>query len=190
MKLYRKRTRPFGMVGLIVGAVALAAVGVAATTSLAATGQSAGQKAAGPCAVIYEIESQWPAGGAQAFQGDIQIVNLTATTLTSWSFNWTFPNDQKIYQLWGVDFDQAGQSVTSHSEPNEGWLNGNGGRFHLGFLANVGKTNAVPTNFTFNGTSCPVVNDDLQVLTPAAGGGGAGGGAGQAAPTTPAAAPT
>jgi hypothetical protein len=171
MKRYRKRTRPPGIVALIVGAVALAAVAVAATTSLAATGPAVGQKATGPCAVIYEVESQWPASGAQAFQGDIQVVNLTATTLTKWSFAWTFANDQKIYQSWGADFAQAGQKVTANSEPNEGFINANGGRFHMGFLANVGKANAVPTSFTFNGTTCPMVNDDLQVIAPAAGGG-------------------
>jgi hypothetical protein len=124
--------------------------------------------------VIYEIESQWPAGGHQAFQGDLQVVNLTPKVLTTWTLGWSFPNDQTIFQSWGAEFHQAGRTVTAKSEPNEGWINANGGRFHLGFLGNLTSTNAVPATFTFNGQSCPVVNDKLQVITPAGNGAGHG----------------
>jgi hypothetical protein len=143
------------------GAVAAAVSIVAAANSQAATTPAA------TCAAIYEVESEWPTGTGHGFEGDIQIVNLTASTLTQWTFGWTFPNDQKIYQSWGADFDQNGATVTAASEPNEGWLAGNGGRFHIGFLGTVGNTNALPTSFTFNGASCPLVNDDLQPVNAA-----------------------
>ncbi|HEY6797457.1 MAG TPA: cellulose binding domain-containing protein [Kineosporiaceae bacterium] len=134
------------------------------TTKPPATATAAGGRT---CAVIYEIESEWPSNGHRAFQGDIQIVNLTPRTLTSWTLGWTFPNDQVVYQHWGTDLDQHGQKIVATSEPNEGYLGPNGGRFHLGFLANVTSTNALPTSFTFNGATCPLVDDKLVPVKPA-----------------------
>jgi Cellulose binding domain len=193
----RRRLRP-ATLGLIVGTAMAAVVTVIAGSSLASTSATP-QKATGACAAIYEVESEWPAGATHGFQADIQIVNLTGSVLTSWSFGWTFPNDQKIYQSWGADFTQSGAAVTANSEPNEGWIGANGGRFHIGFLGNVGATNAVPTAFTFNGNSCPLVNDALEIVgsttaaapsgatTVAAGGAATGGAPSAPAPAAPAA---
>lgn len=148
-----RRLRPATLT-VIVGVAIAAVVTVIAGSSLAST--AAPQKATGPCAAIYEIETEWPAGATHGFQGDIQIVNLTPSVLTRWSFGWTFPNDQKIYQSWGADFTQSGAKITANSEPNEGYIAPNGGAFHMGFLANFSTTNAVPANFALNGTPCPL----------------------------------
>ncbi|MFC7485098.1 cellulose binding domain-containing protein [Luedemannella flava] len=49
------------------------------------------------CSATYAIVATWPGG----FQGAATVTNTGATSTTGWTVTLTFPNGQRITQLWG-----------------------------------------------------------------------------------------
>jgi endoglucanase len=101
------------------------------------------------CKVTYDVASQWNTG----FTARVTVENGAGTTLNGWNLTWSFPNDQKVSQLWNGKYSQNGAAVTV---TNESW-NGsvaNGAKFDFGFNGTYTGTNSVPSDFKLNGVSC------------------------------------
>jgi Glycosyl hydrolase family 12/Cellulose binding domain/Fibronectin type III domain len=121
-----------------------AASAQAAAETSAASGGSA-------CHVGYSITSQWPGG----FGASITIDNTGATALSNWTLTWSFANGQTVTQLWNGNVAQNGSTVTVTNMSYNGSIPAGGSYSGVGFNGSWNNTtNAVPTSFAVNGTSC------------------------------------
>ncbi|MFF4799639.1 cellulase family glycosylhydrolase [Streptomyces sp. NPDC001351] len=130
--------------GLLLVAAAVALVGTAVAPVVTAQG------ATPACSVEYSVTSQWDTG----FQAAVKITNNTAA-MSSWSLGFDFANGQRVSQGWNAKWSQSGTTVTAANESYNGSL-ATGGSVSAGFLASWSGTNAVPTSFRLNGTTCNV----------------------------------
>ncbi len=123
---------------------------VAVMTSLAtaAVGASVASAATSTCTVAYSIGNSWGGG----FQAGITITN-DGPAISNWTLAFTFPNSQQITSGWSGTFAQNGQVVQVTSENYNGAL-ATGASATVGFVANVGATNDIPTYFALNGLAC------------------------------------
>jgi hypothetical protein len=91
------------------------------------------------CAATYAVTNSW-AGG---FQAEVTVRNTGTAPIAGWTLGWTFPNGQKITQLWNGSYTQSGATV---SVKDIGW-NGNlgvGGTAGVGFLGSWTGANGIP----------------------------------------------
>ncbi|MHA5047222.1 cellulase family glycosylhydrolase [Streptomyces sp. SD15] len=140
--------------GLLVVGAAVALVGTAIAPVVTASG------AAPACTVEYSVTSQWDTG----FQGAVSITNNMAA-LSSWSLTFDFTGGQKVTQGWTAKWSQSGTTVTAANESWNGSL-GSGSSVGAGFLASWSGSNAAPTNFKLNGTTCNVDTEPSPTPTP------------------------
>lgn len=127
---------------LLAGAGAVALLGSVTVPVVTASG------AAPACSVEYTVTSQWDSG----FQGSVRITNNTAA-VSSWSLTFDFADGQKLTQGWNAKWSQSGTTVTAANETYNGSL-ATGASVSAGFIASRSGSNAVPTSFKLNGTSC------------------------------------
>jgi cellulose 1,4-beta-cellobiosidase len=125
---------------------------VAAATALALcvvmAGVAVNQASAAPgCRVEYSV-NQWNTG----FTGNITLTNL-GDPLNGWQLRWTFAGNQQLTQSWNAVYAQSGQQVTLTNESYNAPL-GTNQTLTPGFQATYSGTNAIPTQFTLNGTVC------------------------------------
>ena len=103
------------------------------------------------CKVTYAVTNQWSTG----FQGGLTISNTGATTINNWSLVFSFANGQVISQSWNTLETQSGSKVTLTNVSYNGSLAPGATVNSIGFLASWnGTTNASPTSFSLNGTTC------------------------------------
>ncbi len=126
----------------------LAVGGAAALSTTALVAVSSPALAAPGCTVVYT--KSWE--GGTGFGGDIKITN-TGDPLTSWSLGFAFPGSQQVSNGWQGRFTQSGQNVTVANESYNGNL-GTGASVTVGFNGTFSGTNANPTAFSLNGTTC------------------------------------
>ncbi|MFG2934314.1 cellulose binding domain-containing protein [Streptomyces sp. NPDC048282] len=105
----------------------------------------------GACAVAYTITNQWTGG----FQADVRLTNTGATSWTSWSLGWSFPNGQTIGQLWNADWTQSGAAVTAKNVSWNGTVAA-GSSVSFGFTGSWTGTNTEPTAFKLGDQTCTV----------------------------------
>ncbi|WAU83049.1 cellulase family glycosylhydrolase [Streptomyces sp. Qhu-G9] len=103
------------------------------------------------CGIGYKVTSQW-AGG---FQGEIVIRNTGTSAINGWTLRWTFPDSQRISNLWGGTATQSGAEATVTSVSYTAAIPA-AGSVTLGFTASRGTTNPSPTAFTLNTANCSV----------------------------------
>ena len=115
------------------------------------TGPTTTTTPAGSCRVSYTFGSQWQDG----FTADVTINNTATTAINGWTLAWTFAGNQQISNMWNAVRTQTGQSV---SAADAGWNRtiAAGGTAAFGFQASFSGTNARPTAFRLNGTTCSV----------------------------------
>ncbi len=128
---------------------ALAAAAAAAATSIVvvAPGVHAASGAATPCSVAYQV-NQWTGG----FTANVGLTN-NGSAVTAWTLTWTFSGNQQITSGWNAVITQTGQSVKAVNQSYNGSVPA-GGTVSFGFQGTFSGTNAVPTDFAFNGVSC------------------------------------
>ncbi|MGW7728022.1 cellulase family glycosylhydrolase [Streptomyces canus] len=134
------RHPPRSVLAAVAGAAAL--LGSVTVPVVTASG------AAPACSVEYSVTSQWDSG----FQGAVRITNNTAA-MSSWSLAFDFAGGQELTQGWNAKWSQSGTTVTAASESYNGSL-ATGASVSAGFIASWSGSNAVPTSFKLNGTSC------------------------------------
>lgn len=99
--------------------------------------------------MTYRITNQWSGG----FQADVSLANTGSAAWTGWTLGWTFPDGQKITQLWNADHTQSGAAVTAR---NVTW-NANvaaGSSVSFGFTGSWTGTNTKPTSFKSGSETC------------------------------------
>ena len=126
---------------------ALAAAIALSAGTLAVIGATQAQ-AAGSCSVQYQVSSSWSTGATVA----INITNNGPAT-TSWNLTFAFPGNQQVTNGWNATYTQSGQNVTVASENYNGAL-ATGASTSTGFNLSYSGTNAVPSSFALNGTTC------------------------------------
>ncbi|WP_340374753.1 cellulase family glycosylhydrolase [Streptomyces sp. SS7] len=142
--------------------ILLAVAGTVALGAGAALPVMTAQGATPACTVEYSVTGQWDAG----FQGAVRITN-NAAAVNSWTLTFDFANGQKVTQGWSAKWSQSGTAVTAVNESWNGSL-GTGASVDAGFVASKGATNAVPTTFRLNGTTCNVDSGSTPTPTPTA----------------------
>ena len=124
--------------------------GSSAPSSQASATTRAASGGGGSCHAVYSITNSWPGG----FQAAITIQNAGSTAWSSWTLTWTFANGQTIYGLWNGAASQSGSNVTVQNLSYNGSIPAGGSYNGLGFTGSWNTTNAVPTSFAINGTTC------------------------------------
>jgi mannan endo-1,4-beta-mannosidase len=93
----------------------------------------------GGCSATFTKTNEWPGG----FQGDVRVTNTGTNATTSWSVTLTFPNGQRLTQVWG---GRTTQTQSPYTVTNETW-NGTiaaGQSVNFGFLGSWSGTNTAP----------------------------------------------
>ncbi|MFZ1084266.1 MAG: cellulose binding domain-containing protein [Terracidiphilus sp.] len=126
----------------------LRACGTVLATAIVLASTAAAQTA---CKVVYTISPQ----NSSAFGAGITIDNTGTTAWTSWTLTWAFANGQTITSLWNGTETQSGANVTVKNLSYNGSVPAGGNISGIGFNGTWnGTTNAVPTSFAVNGTTC------------------------------------
>ena len=102
----------------------------------------------GACHVTY-TPNQWQGG----FTANVTIANTGTTAINGWTLAFTFPGDQKITNAWNGVESQSGEAVTITNESYNGAISA-GGSTTLGFQGTWTSSDASPTSFSVNGTTC------------------------------------
>jgi endoglucanase len=111
------------------------------------TGASGGG-GGGACRVAYTVQNAWDAG----FTAQVTVTN-TGAAVNGWTLGFSFAGNQQVTQGWGATWAQTGRNVTAQSLDYNRNL-GSGASVSIGFNASNSGANAVPSTFTFNGTTC------------------------------------
>jgi O-glycosyl hydrolase len=145
--------------GLISGTPTTAATSSVTVTAKDGTGASgtatftwtisSGSGGGGTCHVTYTKSSEW-AGG---FVVNVTIANTGTAAINGWSLTFTFPGDQKITNGWNGTVSQSGENVTVTNASYNGAI-APGGNTQIGFQGTWTSSDAAPTSFKVNGTTC------------------------------------
>ncbi len=103
------------------------------------------------CHIGYTVTNQWPGGFGTA----LTINNSGTVAISSWTLTWTWANGQTITELWNGNYTQTGASVSVTNAAYNGTIAAGGSYTGMGLNGawnNV--TNAAPTSFAVNGTTC------------------------------------
>ncbi|WP_030421859.1 cellulose-binding domain-containing protein [Streptomyces sp. NRRL F-5065] len=106
-----------------------------------------GMTAPPACRVRYQLVNQW----ADGFQATVTVTSDTA--LASWDVAWTFPDGQRVGQMWDAVHAQDGDRVTAGATGYNQDVPA-GGRITFGFVASWHGANSPPPGFTLNGRAC------------------------------------
>jgi endoglucanase len=90
--------------------------------------------------VTYTLSGGWPGN----FQADVTVTNTGSTSINGWSVGWTYTGDQDLYNWWGADISQSGQSVTADNASYNAIIPA-GQSIVFGIQGTVSGTNAVPS---------------------------------------------
>ncbi|WP_197281445.1 cellulose binding domain-containing protein, partial [Micromonospora sp. NRRL B-16802] len=97
----------------------------------------------GGCAATYRVTGSWSGG----FQAELVVSNPGSAPIAGWTLGWTFPNGQRIGQLWGGTHTQSGAVVSVQDSGWNGAL-GAGASTTVGFLGTWTGSNAPPATVT------------------------------------------
>jgi endoglucanase len=101
--------------------------------------------------VTYTVQNDWGVG----FTTSVTVANTGTATINPWSLQFTFAGNQTITQGWGATWTQTGNAVTATAMSYNASLPP-GSSVSIGFNASYSGSNAKPTAFLVNGTSCAV----------------------------------
>lgn len=131
----------------VVNVVARDSAGRASLASLPLTFTTATPAASG-CRVKLTDTSDWGNG----FVGSIDITNTSATPITGWTLDFTWPTKwQSVSSGWAATWEQTGTKVKVTSDST---LPATNGTWNAGFVGAYSGPNVLPTVFTLNGTVC------------------------------------
>jgi acetylxylan esterase len=146
--------------GLITGTPTTAgtsSVTVTAKDGTGATGSAAFSWTVGPstgggggtCHIAYTTNSQWPGG----FTAQVIINNTGSSAISAWNLVFTFAGDQKITSDFNGTASQSGETATLTNASYNGSI-APSGSVTVGFQGTWTNSDAVPTSFALNGTTC------------------------------------
>jgi acetylxylan esterase len=101
------------------------------------------------CHVSYATTSQWTGG----FVANVTVSDTGTSPVSGWTLRFTFPGDQKITTGWNATVTQSGAGVTAANASYDASISP-GGSVSFGFQGTWATSDAAPTAFTLNGTTC------------------------------------
>jgi hypothetical protein len=144
--------------GLISGtptSAGAATVTVTATDGAGASGSATfrwtiggGSTPGGSCQITY-VPNEWQGG----FTANLTVTNTGTSTINGWTVRFSFPGDQKVTSAWNATVTQSGTAVTATNAGYNGTI-APGANATFGFQGTWASSDASPTAFTLNGTSC------------------------------------
>ena len=93
----------------------------------------------GGCTATYRQMNSWGGG----FQGEVTVTNTATTASTGWTVGLTFPNGQRITQIWNARTPNTASPYAITNETYNGALNP-GAATTFGFLGSWSGTNNPP----------------------------------------------
>ncbi len=95
----------------------------------------------------YTIRHDWKTGATV----DIVITNNGTLPIKNWTLDFTFPGNQKTYEIWNAGYSQTGKTMKVWS--TESWNDeiAPGATVSFGFNLRYSGSNAKPTQFTVDG---------------------------------------
>lgn len=130
-----------------------------------ATGSTPAQAAAVECNVDYKT-NDWGSG----FTAELTLTNRGSEAIDDWTLTYDYAGNQKLGNGWSGTWSQSGKTVTVKSASFNAKI-ASGAAVTTGAQFTYSGTNAAPTNFAVNGTTCVGAHQPpITVLTsPAAG---------------------
>ncbi|RRS01723.1 cellulase family glycosylhydrolase [Glycomyces terrestris] len=129
---------------LRLGVIAASAVAAMTAGLLGAVGAQAAQG----CEVEYEVTGEWPGG----FIAAVEVTNL-GDPVDGWSLEWTWPDGQRVTNMWNAKHTAAGETAKAESHGyNAAIATGDSAAF--GFTGSWSGENTDPTDFRLNGRLC------------------------------------
>ncbi|MFG3131712.1 glycoside hydrolase family 48 protein [Streptomyces tendae] len=125
---------------------ALAALALPLT--MLGTGSTPAQAAALQCSVDYKT-NDWGAG----FTAELTLTNRGTDAIDGWSLTYSYAGNQKLANGWNGTWSQSGQSVTVKNASYNARIAA-GAAVSTGGQFTYSGSNAAPTDFAVNGTSC------------------------------------
>ncbi|MFJ1653586.1 glycoside hydrolase family 48 protein [Streptomyces sp. NPDC088337] len=116
--------------------------------TMLATGSTTAHAAALQCSVDYKT-NDWGSG----FTADLTITNRGTDTINGWTLTYGYSGNQKLSNGWNGIWSQSGQTVTVKNESYNGTVAA-GAAVNTGAQFSYSGTNAAPTSFAVNGTTC------------------------------------
>ncbi|MFG3295818.1 glycoside hydrolase family 48 protein [Streptomyces sp. NPDC048179] len=133
--------------------------------SMLATGTTPAQAATVQCSVDYKT-NDWGTG----FTADLTITNRGTDAISGWTLTYAYTGNQKLSNGWNGTWSQSGTSITVQNASYNGTIAA-GAAVSTGAQFSYTGSNAAPTSFAINGTTCAGAHQPpVTVLTsPAAG---------------------
>ncbi|WP_030983922.1 glycoside hydrolase family 48 protein [Streptomyces sp. NRRL WC-3744] len=116
--------------------------------TMLATGTPAAHAASVQCSVDYKT-NDWGSG----FTADLTITNRGTDAIDGWTLTYAYAGNQKLTNGWNGTWSQSGQTVTVKNAPYNGGIAA-GAAVSTGAQFTYTGTNAAPTPFAVNGTTC------------------------------------
>ncbi|MCG8348079.1 MAG: cellulase family glycosylhydrolase [Chloroflexales bacterium] len=104
----------------------------------------------GVCSIDYTKVNEWESGATI----DVTITNHDVSPINGWTVTWNFPGNQQITNIWNGSYSQTGASVSAPNVSYNANIPANGGTTNFGFNLSYSGSNAIPTSFQLNGTTC------------------------------------
>ncbi|MGW7541470.1 glycoside hydrolase family 48 protein [Streptomyces sp. NPDC054770] len=133
--------------------------------SMLATGTTPAQAATVQCSVDYTA-NDWGTG----FTADLTLTNRGTDAINGWTLTYAYAGNQKLVSGWNGTWSQSGTSVTVQNASYNGTIAA-GAAVSTGAQFSYTGSNAAPTGFAVNGTTCAGAHQPpITVLTsPSAG---------------------
>ena len=112
------------------------------------TGTTPARAAALQCSVDYRT-NDWGSG----FTADLTLTNRGTDGIDGWTLTYAYSGNQKLTNGWSGTWSQSGQSISVRDAGYNGKIAA-GAAVSTGAQFTYSGTNAAPTNFAVNGTSC------------------------------------
>jgi O-glycosyl hydrolase len=122
--------------------------GASGSASFTWTVSSGASGSGAACAVSYTPDD-WTGG----FTADVTITDTGSSAINGWTLAFTFPGNEQITDSWNGSYSQSGENVTITNESYNATIAA-GGSTSLGFQGTWSTSDAAPTTFTVNGTTC------------------------------------
>ncbi|MEU6817977.1 cellulose binding domain-containing protein [Streptomyces sp. NPDC046860] len=106
-----------------------------------------GPSAPPTCQVSYHLDDEWSDG----FQASLHVT--TDESLSGWRIAWTFPDGQRIAQMWDATPHQDGSAVTAEAKSYNSAVPAHG-TIAFGFVGKRDGGNGAPSGFSLNGAPC------------------------------------
>ncbi|MEV7026538.1 cellulose binding domain-containing protein [Kitasatospora sp. NPDC093558] len=102
------------------------------------------------CRVVYN-KNEWQG----VTVGNITVVNNGLGQINGWNLGFTFPGDNTITNTWNASVSQSGPNVNAQNVSYNPSVP-QGGSVQWGFKSTWSSSDANPSAFWFNGTSCAI----------------------------------